>query len=35
MNNMKKRIFSVLPLALPVALSAADAPPGRQGNLTV
>ena len=24
MNNMKKRIFSILPLALPVALSAAD-----------
>ncbi len=26
MNNLKKRIFSILPLALPVALSAADLP---------
>ncbi|MEI7851055.1 MAG: hypothetical protein WCH86_04420, partial [Kiritimatiellales bacterium] len=34
MNNMKKRIFSMLPLALPVALSAADAPkPAAQPNI--
>ncbi|MEI7851894.1 MAG: hypothetical protein WCH86_08680, partial [Kiritimatiellales bacterium] len=26
MNNMKKRIFTLLPLALPVALSAAGLP---------
>ena len=34
MNNMKKRIFSMLPLALPVALSAADAPkPAAKPNI--
>ena len=34
MNNMKKRIFSMLPLALPVALSAAEAPkPAAKPNI--
>ena len=34
MNGLKKRIFSILPLALPVALSAAEAPkPAAQPNI--
>jgi len=36
MNNMKKRILSMLPLALPVALSAADAPkPADKPNVLI
>jgi arylsulfatase len=36
MNNMKKRILSMLPLALPVALSAADAPkPAEKPNILI
>ncbi|MEI7851057.1 MAG: arylsulfatase [Kiritimatiellales bacterium] len=36
MNNMKKRIFSMLPLALPVALSAADVPkPADKPNIVI